>query len=712
VRRFPALVAAAAVASLAFATAALAGKFDYPKAEHGTVVDDYHGTKVADPFRWLEDDARTSEKVRKWIEAENAITFAYLDSIPERDRIEKRLTELWDYEKYSSPLKVAGTYYYSRNDGLQNQSVWYATDALDAPARVILNPNEWSSDGTVALRGLSISDDGRYMTYGKSASGSDWSEWFVRDLSTGQDLPDHLQWLKFTRAAWTKDGRGFFYSRFDAPEEGKEYQALNLNQKVAYHRVGTPQSEDVVAYSRPEEPKWTFYSQVSDDGRYLVISISKGTADQNRLVYKDLEDPYAAPVEMIGSFENEYEFLANDGPVFYFKTDLGATRSRVVSIDIRKGPEAGLREIVPEAKENLRGVDVVGNMLVCSYLKDASSYVRVFRMDGAPVRDVKLPGLGTVSGFGGKREDLETFYLYSSFNRPPSVYHYDMITGESGVWKQAKVAFDPDDYTVEQVFYQSKDGTRVPMFLAHKKGLALDGKNPTLLYGYGGFNIAETPSFSPARLAWMEMGGVFALANLRGGGEYGEEWHLAGTKLHKQNVFDDFIAAAEWLIANKYTSRDKLAIQGGSNGGLLVGACLVQRPDLFGATLPAVGVMDMLRFQKFTAGRYWVDDYGSSDDPDEFKALNAYSPYQNIKSGVKYPPTLVTTADTDDRVVPGHSFKFAARLQEAGAGDAPLLIRVQTKAGHGSGKPTKMRIRETADLWAFLVKNLGMKLPS
>jgi prolyl oligopeptidase len=684
--------------------------FDYPKTKKVDVEDDYHGTIVPDPYRWLEDDVRTSKDVEAWVDAENAVTMPYLEGIPERDAIKKRLTELWNYERYSSPFKAGGRYYYSKNDGLQNQSVLYMLEADKDPV-VVLDPNTWSDDGTVALTGMSFSDDGRYMAYAKSSAGSDWSVWHVRGIDSGEDLPDEIRWTKFTGASWTPDGKGFFYSRFPAPEEGAAFQALNTHNKLYYHRVGTPQSEDVLVYERPDEPEWGFVGSVTEDGRYLVINVWKGTDPNGPVIYKDLTEPYGMPIELIGGFDNEYSFIANDGSLFYFQTDLDAPMKRVIGIDVKNPARENWREIIPAAAEPLRGAQVTGNMIVASYLKDAKSYIRMFRMDGSHVRDVDLPGPGSAGGFNGKRGDTETFYTFTSINTPPSIYRYDMITGKSELWRQAQVGVDTQDYVVKQVFYESKDGTKVPMFIAHHRNIKLDGNRPTLLYGYGGFNIALTPYFSVTRLAWMEMGGVFAMANLRGGGEYGEEWHQAGTKLNKQNVFDDFIAAAEYLIKEGYTKTEKLAIQGGSNGGLLVGAVETQRPDLFGAALPAVGVMDMLRFHKFTAGRYWVDDYGSADDPEQFKALLAYSPYHNIKDGVSYPATLVTTADHDDRVVPGHSFKFAARLQEANKGDNPVMIRIETRAGHGGGKPTSMRIEEAADMWAFLVKNLDMKLP-
>ena len=701
-----------AFASLAVACLAADGRIEYPVTRRVDHFDDYHGTKVADPYRWLEEDVRKSPEVAAWVEAENKVTFAYLKSIPERETIRRRLTELWNYEKFSTPSKAGGRYFFSKNDGLQNQSVLYAMDSLTGTPRVLLDPNQWSKDGTVALAGLAISDAGRYLAYAVAEAGSDWQTWHVLAVDGGKVLGDEVKWSKYSGASWTKDGKGFFYSRYPEPKPGVEFQSLTLNQKVYYHRVGTPQADDVLVYERPDHPDWNMHGNATEDGRYLVLTISKGTAHKYRIAYKDLAEPYGLPTELIDNFENQYTFAGNDGPVFYFTTDLDAPRGRVIAVDVRKPERANWREVIPQAKESLEQVGFVGNMLVAHYLKDARTQVKMYTTDGSLVREVEFPGIGSASGFGGKRSQTETFYTFSSFATPPTVYRYNLITGKSTVFRQAQVKFDPADYEVKQVFYQSKDGTRVPMFLSYKKGIKLDGSNPTLLYGYGGFSIPLTPAFSVSRVAWMEMGGVYAQANLRGGSEYGEEWHLAGTKLRKQNVFDDFIAAAQWLIDHHYTRPEKLAVQGGSNGGLLVGAVETQRPDLFGACLPAVGVMDMLRFQKFTAGRFWVDDYGSSDNPEEFRALRAFSPYHNIKKGTRYPATLVTTADTDDRVVPGHSFKFAAALQYAQAGDAPVLIRIETRAGHGAGKPTAKMIEEVADQWAFLVKNLKMELPN
>ncbi|MGA2060802.1 MAG: prolyl oligopeptidase family serine peptidase [Thermoguttaceae bacterium] len=695
-----------------FSSAAWAGenRIVYPETRRVEQVDILHGVKVADPYRWLEEDVRNSKDVADWVAAENKITFGYLEAIPERDKIRKRLTELWNFAVYSGAVKEGGRYYFLKNDGLQNQAVLYRLDKLDGEPKVLLDPNKWSKDGTIALQGVSFSDDGKYAAYGRAEAGSDWATWRVMEIESGKILPEELKWTKFTHAAWTKDGRGFFYSRFEEPQPGAMYQALNFNNKLYYHKAGTPQSDDVLVYFRPEHPDWLYSGEVSDDGRYLVITIELGSSDRYRIAVKDLAEMYAMPVEIIDNFENEYTYVGNDGPVLFFKTDLEAPRRRLIAIDLNKPKRADWREIVPQAEGTLTQASFVADRFIASYLKDVLPQVKVFAIDGRFVRDVEFPGIGAVVGFTGKRTDIETFYMFSSFATPPSIYHYNVITGISRLFRRAEAKINPEDYEVKQVFYKSKDGTRVPMFIASKKGVKLDGTNPTLLYGYGGFNISLPPAFAISRVAWMEMGGVYAQANLRGGGEYGEAWHLAGTKLNKQNVFDDFIAAAEWLISNKYTRTDKLAIQGGSNGGLLVGAVMTQRPELFGACLPAVGVMDMLRFQLFTEGRTWTEDFGSADNPEQFKALFAYSPYHNIKPGTCYPPTLATTADTDDRVIPGHSFKFIAEMQRAQSCDNPVLIRIETRAGHGGGMPVSKRIEETADLWAFLVKNLGMKL--
>jgi prolyl oligopeptidase len=701
-----------ALAALLALPALADSKYQYPKTKKGEQKDVYHGTEVADPYRWLETDARESKDVKDWVEAQNKVTFGYLESLPYRTAIKDRLAKVYNYERQTLPFKAGGRYYFQKNNGLQNQSVLYVQDSLAHEARILVDPNTWSKDGTVALAGYSFSDDGRYMAHGVAEAGSDWVTWKVLDIESGKTLSDELKWVKFSGTSWTNDSEGFFYSRYPEPEAGAKFQSLNKNQKLYYHRIGDPQSADVLVYERPDQPDWSIGGYVTEDGRYLTVYLSVGTDPRNQLLYKDLRNPYAAPVTLVGDFGNEYSLAGNKGPVFYVKTDLDAPRGRLIAIDTRNPARANWKEIVPQRDNPLTDVDYVGGLFVTEYLKDARSEVKIVTPQGKHVRDVELTTIGSAGGFGGRSDDSEVFYSFSSFTVPPSIYRYDVATGDKKLVFRANVPdFNPDDYEVRQVFYKSKDGTRVPMFVAHKKGLELDGSNPTLLYGYGGFSSSITPGFSTSRLVWMQMGGVLAMPNLRGGAEYGEEWHKAGTKLKKQNVFDDFIAAAEWLVSNKYTSPKKLAIQGASNGGLLVGAVMSQRPDLFGAALPAVGVMDMLRFHKFTAGRFWTDDYGSADNADEFKALYAYSPYHNLRKGVDYPATLVTTADTDDRVVPGHSFKFAAALQEAHTGSDPVLIRIETRAGHGAGKPVMKTIEEIADMWAFLVDNLDFQLP-
>jgi prolyl oligopeptidase len=680
----------------------------YPKAKTVDQVDDYHGVKVADPYRWLEDT--DSADTHEWIEAENKLTFSYLDQIPYRAAIRDRMTKLWNYERFTVPAQQGGRYFFEHNDGLQNQNVLLVADSLNAQSRVLLDPNTLSADGTVALAGTAITDDGKLMAYGTAASGSDWMEWHVRDVDTGKDLPDLLKWVKFSGASWTKDGKGFFYSRYDEPKDATALRDANYFQKLYYHRVGTSQAEDKLIYERPDNKELGFSGAVTDDGHYLVVSVWQGTSPKNRLYYKDLTKPDAEVVRLLDDFDAQYNFVDNDGPVFWIQTDLEAPRGRLIAIDMRHPERANWKTVVPQGKDKLEGSATIDNRFLLSYLKDASTEVRIYDLKGKFLRNVDLPGIGTAQGFGGKRKDKETFYAFTSFISPTTIYRYDPEAGKSSVFRKPKVDFDASQYETKQVFYNSKDGTRVPMFLTYKKGLKLDGQNPTLLYAYGGFDISLTPAFSVPNLVWLEMGGIYAQPNLRGGGEYGEDWHLAGTKSHKQNVFDDFIAAAEWLIANKYTSTPKLAIRGASNGGLLIGACVTQRPDLFGATLPHVGVMDMLRFQKFTIGWAWTSDYGSSDNADDFKDLYAYSPLHNLKPGTKYPPTLVATADHDDRVVPGHSFKFAATMQADQAGSAPVLIRIQTKAGHGAGKPISKIIEETADEWAFVAHNLNMNV--
>jgi len=682
-------------------------RLQYPETRKVEHFDDYNGVKVADPYRWLEDDNAPDTKA--WVEAQNKVTFGYLEQIPERTKIKERLTKLWNYERYGAPFKEGGRYFFTKNDGLQNQGVLYTMKALEETPRVLLDPNKLSTDGTIALTGYSITDDGNLMAYGLSTAGSDWQDWKVRDIESGRDLPDTIKWVKSSSASWTKDGKGFFYSRYDAPSSTNTYKGVNYFHKLYFHRLGTEQEQDVLIYDRPDQKEWGFSGGVTDDGRYLIITIWQGTDTRNRVFYKDLHAPDSKVAQLLNDFDADYTFIDNVGETFFFRTDYNASRGRVIAIDTIKPERANWREIIPQTEDRLEGVNLVNDQLIAIYLHDAHSLVRFHGLDGKRIKDFALPGIGSVGGFGGKRTDKETFYNFTSFTTPGTVYRVDLQSGAQSVFRASKVDFNPAKYEVKQVFYKSKDGTRVPMFIAHKKGLTLDGKNPTLLYGYGGFDISLTPAFSVGTLVWMEMGGVFAEPNLRGGGEYGRDWHMAGTKLQKQNVFDDFIAAAEWLIANKYTNPKKLAISGGSNGGLLVGACMTQRPDLFRVALPAVGVMDMLRFNKFTRGWAWTSDYGSPEDPEEFKALYAYSPLHNLKAGKHYPATLVTTGDHDDRVVPAHSFKFAATLQKAQTGPAPTLIRIETKAGHGAGKPTTKIIEEAADKWAFVVHELGMK---
>jgi prolyl oligopeptidase len=684
-----------------------------PKTRTGDAADDYHGTRVADPYRWLEDT--DAADTRGWIEAQNCVTFGFLEKIPEREQIRQRLTKIWDYPRYGTPFKDGGRYFFFKNDGLQNQSVLYVQRTLTDAPTVLLDPNALSEDGTVALSALEVSDDGTYLAYSTSASGSDWQEFRVRDIATGSDLADHLKWVKFSGASFTKDGKGFFYSRYPEPQ-GAALQSVNRDMKLYYHRVGTDQSADVLVYERPDQPDWGFGAGVTDDGRYLVTSVWLGTDRRNRVYYQDLGDPLRPRVDgevvrLLDDFDAGYGFAGNDGPVFYFWTDLDAPRGRLIAIDTRDPGRDRWREIIPQGQDVLQTAQIVNHTFVASYLVDARSALRLFGMDGAAKGEIPLPALGSLGGVSGRPDEPEMFYAFTSFLYPTTIFRYDLATGRSEVFKAPELDFDASGYETKQVFYASKDGTRVPMFVTHKKGISMDGSNPTYLYGYGGFNISITPSFSAGILAWLEMGGIYAVPNLRGGAEYGEEWHQAGMLDKKQNVFDDFIAAAEYLIRERYTSTPKLAIGGGSNGGLLVGAAMTQRPDLFGAALPAVGVMDMLRFHKFTIGWAWVTEYGSADSAHQFPFLHQYSPLHNMKPGTAYPATLVTTADHDDRVVPGHSFKFAAALQAAHTGSAPVLIRIETKAGHGAGKPTAKIIEEQADRWAFLVEVLGMRKP-
>lgn len=683
----------------------------YPVTDTVDHVDNYHGTDVPDPYRWLEDDVRESEAVSSWVDDQNKVTFAYLDTIPERANIKKRMKELWDYERYSMPDKEAGRYFYSYNNGLQNQDVIYMQKGLDAEPELLIDPNTWSEDGTVALASYFPSPDGSHVAYLVQDGGSDWRMGKVINVDTGKQLDDQLDWLKFTNISWSGDSSGFYYSRYPQEEEAEKFQSLNKNMTVLFHQLGTSQELDRVVYARPDFPDWGPRAVVTDDGKHLIIVISVGTDDRYSIVHLDLTDPSAEPEVIIEGFDYDYTLVGNVGNELYFRTNDGAPRNRLITINVDQPARENWREVIAETEDVLDQVSLVGGKIIASYMQDAKSVVKIMDLEGKETGAVELPGIGSVSGFQGKMDDPETFFSFSSFNSPTVISRFDVSTGEVEVFKAPDVAMNPEDYVVKQVFYTSKDGTRVPMFISHRKDVVPDGNTPTLLYGYGGFNISITPSYSTTRLTWMDMGGVYAVANLRGGGEYGEEWHQGGTKANKQNVFDDFIAAAEYLVAEGYTRPERLAIFGGSNGGLLVGVVVNQRPKLFGAAIPAVGVMDMLRFHKFTAGRFWTDDFGSSDNPEEFETLLAYSPYHNIIKGQNYPAVLITTADTDDRVVPGHSFKYAAALQAAQAGDDPVLIRIETRAGHGAGVPTDKVIDDYSDKWAFLLRNLEMQLP-
>ncbi|MEM9805845.1 MAG: prolyl oligopeptidase family serine peptidase [Cyanobacteria bacterium P01_D01_bin.56] len=678
--------------------------FSYPSTRRCDQTDTYHNTTVADPYRWLEDP--NSEETQAWVQAQNEVTFGYLRQLPAVEPIKQRLTELWNYERYTVPFKRGGRYFYYKNDGLQNQAVLYTQVFLDAEPVTLLDPNTLSEDGTVALGSIAVSENGRYLAYSLSRSGSDWLEWRVRDIETGKDTDDHLKWSKFSGASWTHDNQGFFYSRYEEPKADSQFEDVNYFQKLFYHRLGTPQSEDTLVYERPDEKEWGFQGGVTDDGKYLIISVWRGTEPKNLIFYKDLENANAEVIELISEFEASYSLIDSDGTTLWFQTDLNAPRGRVVALDLVVGNTP--KEIIPEVEETLNSVSLINHQFVVNYLKDAYTTIQIFDLEGQLIRTLDLPGIGTAGGFDGKKGDTETFYRFSSFTVPSCIYRYNLATEEQTVFRESQVAFDPNQYETRQVFYTSRDGTQVPMFITHKKGMTPTGETPTLLYGYGGFNISLSPNFSVSNLVWLELGGIYAVANLRGGGEYGETWHQAGTKLNKQNVFDDFISAAEWLIDNNYTSNETLAIMGGSNGGLLVGACMIQRPDLFAAALPAVGVMDMLRFNQFTIGWAWESDYGSPANQDEFEALYAYSPLHNL-TGASYPATLITTADHDDRVVPAHSFKFAAALQAVHRGDNPVMIRIDVKAGHGAGKPTAKVIEEVADKWAFLVQQLDQR---
>ena len=705
----PVLAAALASSSLAVAQRP-ASPLKYPEAHTVEQVDDYFGTKVSDPYRWMENV--DSPEVKQWVDAENTLTRSYLDPIPGRDAIKSRLLALTDYERYSAPGRQGKRYFYSHNTGLQNQAVFFWQEGLSGEPHVLIDPNTLSKDGTVALNGMGLTDDGKLMAYALSDAGSDWVTWHVRDITTGKDLPDVIEWSKFSGASWTKDNSGFFYEGYERPDKLSKESSLktaNYFHKIYFHKLGTPQLSDPLIFERPDDKELNVGGSVTDDGRYLVIYMNRGTSPNNQITIKDLEHPDSAPIKLVTTEEAAFEPIANDGTYFWIKTTLDAPNGKVIGVDLKHPERENWKTLIPETKNSLDGLTMVHDTLIAQYLADAQSLVELHGRDGKLIGRYELPAIGTAGGFGGKRTDTETFFTFTNFTTPATVYRLDMATMKTTVYRQPKLKFDPAKFETKQVFFTSKDGTKVPIFLSYKKGLKLDGQNPTLLYGYGGFNISLQPQFAPSYVLWMEMGGIYAQVTLRGGGEYGEAWHQAGMKLHKQNVFDDFIGAGEWLIANKYTSTPKLAIQGGSNGGLLVGACVTQRPELFGAAVAQVGVMDMLRFDKFTIGWAWKADYGSpSENKEEFEAIYKYSPLHNLKPGTHYPPTLITTADHDDRVFPAHSFKFAATMQKDQAGPNPVLIRIETRAGHGGGMPLSKRVDLTADEDIFLVKSLGM----
>jgi len=690
------------MATVLLSTSASAQGIQYPKADKDGTVDNYFGTEVADPYRWLEDD--TSAKTAAWVEAENKITNAYLSKIPFRQKLLKRLTEVANYEKLSAPRKHHGRWYFYKNDGLQNQYVMYVMDQLGGTPRVFLDPNKLSTDGTVALQGVYFSNNGKYAAYTISRSGSDWQEFYVIDLKTGQLTTDHIEWAKFSGAAW--QGDGFYYSAYDAPTQGKEFSNVNEGMKIYYHKIGTPQSDDVLFYQNPAQPK-RFYTVSVNEEETMMFLYEDGAGAGNTLFVRDLRKPNSQFIQMTADMDYRYTPLYTEGEKIYLFTNYGAPRNRIMTADIKRPGINDWQELIAEQQNVLNNADVINRQLILTYSQDASDHAYLYGLDGRQIREVKLPSVGSV-GFTGDEHEPECFYTFTSFTVPGTIYRYDLATGESTLYAKPNVKFQQEDYTSEQVFFQSKDGTRIPMFLTYKKNVK--SPRPVYLYGYGGFNIALVPSFSANRIPFLEQGGIYAQVTLRGGSEYGEEWHLAGTKMQKQNVFDDFIAAAEWLIREGYTTNEKIAIVGGSNGGLLVGACMTQRPDLFRVAIPQVGVMDMLRYHKFTIGWNWASDYGTSEDSREmFEYLRGYSPLHNLKPGTSYPATLVTTADHDDRVVPAHSFKFAATLQECHKGTNPVLIRIDTKAGHGGGKPLAKILEEQADIYSFILYNMGIK---
>lgn len=695
------------LASLTLSSLVAEQPLTYPESKRTDFTETIHGVEVPDPYRWLEEI--DTDPVDDWVSRQASFAESHLAGLPGRDKLKARLTELWDYEKHGLPYALAGKLFYSRNSGLQNQSVlFWREDKPDAKEQVLLDPNKLSEDGTIALSGYSISEDGKYLAYGTSKSGSDWQEWRVREIATGKDTSDHLKDIKFSGADWDQEGNGFLYSRYNSGDG--DLKAANVDQKVYYHRLGDPQESDVLIYERPDQPEWTLRGGYSEDGRYIIVSASTGAGSNNGLFYKDTQEEGGEFVELLAPADSRYSVIDNDGPLLYVFTDDGAPAGRLVGIDLRQPAHEHWVELIPEREDAaLQSVSSVGDVLIAKYFKDVLPEVLVYNRLGTKLREVPMKELGSASGFGGRRASQSTFYSLSSYTSPGRIYRYDLASGESTLFWEAKLLFNPEDYVTRQEFFESKDGTRIPLFLVHRKDTVLDGTAPTFLYGYGGFDISLTPRFQISNLVWVDQGGVFALANLRGGGEYGQAWHEAGMKEKKQNVFDDFIGAAEWLIENKITKSEHLAIGGGSNGGLLTAACMNQRPDLFGACWSAVGVQDMLRFHKFTIGWAWQDEYGDVDNEADFKNLYSYSPYHNVKKGEAYPPTLVTTADHDDRVFPAHSFKYGAALQHAQGGHAPIILRIETKAGHGAGKPTSKVIEEVADRWAFLGKAVGLK---
>lgn len=679
----------------------------YPPALRGDHVDHYHGVAVPDPYRWMEDI--DSPATRAWVEAEASLTRGYLDAIADREAIADRLRRMWNFERWSPPEHYGHYWFYSHNDGLQNQSVIFVTSSPEVPAHVLLDPNTLSKDGTVALREVAPSDDGRLYAYALSEAGSDWQIWHVRDVATGKDLPDRLEWSKAGGASWRRDDSGFYYTRYAPPKPGDALKAANQYQKLYFHRLGTPQSEDVLVYTRRDDPDWFVSGQVTDDGRFLIIEANHGDEVENTLLVQDLAQPGSKLAAIVPRPTAVYSFIGNIGTTLYVLTDEGAPRYRIAAIDVAHPDHAAWRTVVRESGATLSEATLVGSELIGQYLEDAHSAVRRYSPSGKLLGEVRLEGLGTASGFEGHLEDTTTYFGYSSLTTPPSVYRLDLASGASSLWRQPFVGgYTPGDFESQEVFYTSKDGTRVPLFIVSRRGAERDGSNPTQLYGYGGFNISMEPAFSPAVAGWLQLGGVYALAILRGGGEYGRAWHEAGMKTHKQNVFDDFAAAAQYLIDERWTSPRRLAIRGGSNGGLLVGATEEQHPQLFAAAVAQVGVMDMLRFRDFTVGKGWESDYGSVDNPAEFRALLAYSPLQNVRSGVHYPATLITTADHDDRVFPAHSFKFAAAMQHADPHGEPILLLVESRAGHGAGMPTSKLIGEMADVYAFMLNAMGL----